>query len=147
MGAAACTCTLRASHWHVATGLAGYGPDGSDGYATFATLAEALDYARDELRFAVDHAHESAHAHGDAGDYESAWENVLACERLETLRANLDPARASAPLYRDDAAAFVALQESQAADFPHDLTGADRLYLWQCEEPSECDHVDEEEGF
>lgn len=128
-------------HWHVATGLAGYGPEASDsdGFATFASLADALEYARDELVWFVDYAHEGAHAFGEAGQFEDAWKEVLRVEELENLRANLSPTRRLAPLYRDDPAAYAALQESQAAEFPHDVSHNTRLYLWQCETPDDCD--------
>lgn len=131
------------AHFHVAYGLAGYGPDGADEFASFATLAEALDYARDELVADVDMAHEEAHALADAGDYESAWRAIERMERLETLRANLDPKRAQAPLYRDNPGAYAQLQESQAAAFPHDVAGNSRLYLWECESPVTCEHLAE----
>ncbi len=135
--------TYTANHWHVATGLSGYGPDGADGFASFDSLAQALDYARDEMRDAIDFAHDGAHGFAQAEDYESAWNEVLRIESLETLRANLDPARQSAPLYRDDPVAYAALLESQAADFPHDWSEHTRLYLWQCEDPATCEHGEE----
>lgn len=131
------------THWHVATGLVGYGPDGADGFATFDTLAGALDYARDELSMFVDMAHEEAHAFGDEGQFEEAWRAVLLMERLELLRANLDPARSQAPLYRDDPPAYFALLESQANEFPHDVSHNTRLYLWQCDDPASCEHGEE----
>lgn len=131
------------SHYHVAHGLAGYGPDVDEGTATFETLGEALEYARDELAGDVDIAHESAHSFGDAGQFENAWREVLRMESLELLRANLDPARAQAPLYANDPAAYRALQESQAGMFPVDAYGpAGRLYLWDCDE-AECLERDE----
>lgn len=124
-------------HWHVASGLAGYGPDAadSDGFPTFGTLAEALDYARSELSVYVDMAHEEAHALADSEDFRGAWEAVVRMQELETMRANLDPSRATAPLYRDNPDAYASLQDSQAADFPHDVTHNSRLYLWACDEP------------
>lgn len=142
--------TTNPSHWHVATGLAGYGPEGSDGFACYATLADALEGAREEMRSFVDMAHDAAHGFGDAGQFEDAWLEVLRCERLEVLRANLDPARRDAPLYRDRAGyppgdeRWCKLQESQAADFPHDVSHNTRLYLWQCEDPAGCEHCEEE---
>jgi hypothetical protein len=127
-------------HYHVASGLAGYGPDASDsdGFPTFETLGEALDYARDELLVFIDMAHEDAHALADDGQYEDAWRQIERVEALENLRANLDTKRASAPLYVDDAAAYAALQESQLAEFPHDVSHNARLYVWSCVE-TECE--------
>lgn len=136
----------QAPHWHVATGLAGYGPDGSDGYACFDSLSGALEYARDEVLASVDYAHDSAHAAAASDDYRGAWEDVLRMESLETLAANLGSWRKSAPLYLHDPDAYAALQESQAADFPHDVSHNTRLYLWQCEDPTTCEHCDEDGG-
>ncbi len=147
-------------HYHVQSGLAGYGPDADENTATLDALADALDYAREELSTFIDMAHEDAqqlalhasqyHAaykldssrvdmmRSALEHYADAWKELERVETLETLRANLDPARRNAPLYRDDAAAYAALQESQAADFPHDVSSNARLYLWTCGE-SECE--------
>ena len=128
-------------HYHVATGLAGYGPDAadSDGFATFESLADALDYARSELSTFIDMAHESAHMFGASEQYKDAWTEILRCEDLELWQANLDPARKDAPLYRDDSAAYAAMQAEQAAQFPRDVSYNTRLYLWDCaEDPCDC---------
>lgn len=135
---------MSASHWHVATGLAGYGPDGADGYASFDSLSGALDYARDELSTFVDFAHEGAHAAAEDGRFEEAWREVVRMEDLENWRANLDPKRAGAPAYVNDPAAYAAMQEEQAAQFPRDVSYNTRLYLWQCETPEDCDHLEED---
>lgn len=124
-------------HYHVSHGLAGYGPDGDSDTPTFDTLGDALEYARDELSTDADMAHSDAHILAESGDFESAWKAIELMESLELLRANLNPARAAAPLYRDDPAAYAALQVSQAAEFPIDVSGSSRLYLWDCAEP-EC---------
>ena len=136
-------CDAPRDHWHVATGLAGYGPEGADGFVTFSTLSDALEYARDEISTFVDMAHEDAHACGAAGMFEDAWREVLRIEDLESWRANLDPARRSAPLYREDPAAYASMQEEQAAQFPRDVSYNTRLYLWQCEDPATCEHGEE----
>jgi len=128
-------------HYHVATGLAGYGPDAadSDGFATFESLADALSYARDDLSAFIDFAHDGAHGFASQGDFESAWNEVVRMEDLENWQANLDPARANAPLYRDDSAAYAAMQAEQAAQFPRDVSHNTRLYLWDCaEDPCDC---------
>ena len=154
---------MPTAHFHVASGLAGYGPDAadSDGFAQFDTLAEALEYARDELDSWVDMAHEGAHdmaLHASQyhaafkldssredmramalEHYADAWSELERSEALEILRANLDPARRNAPLYRDDAAAYAALQRTQADEFPHDVSHNSRLYLWECSEDCEGD--------
>ena len=133
-------------HYHVATGLAGYGPDAadSDGFATFGSLSDALSYARDELSSFIDMAHESAHSFGAEEQYKEAWGEILRCEDLELWQANLDPARRNAPLYRDDSAAYAAMQAEQAAQFPRDVSYNTRLYLWDCSD--ECDSSDDWEG-
>lgn len=125
------------SHYHVAHGLAGYGPDGDEGTPTFETLADALEFARDELAVDVDMAHEAMHSLADAGEFEQAWAEVLRIESLEVLRANLAPGRRNAPLYAADPAAYSALQVAQATEFPVDVSDCGRLYLWDCDE-AEC---------
>lgn len=120
--------------WYVASGIPGYGPELEPEDEGFESLSDALAYARDELSTFVDMAHETAHYLGEQGDFEAAWRQVELMESLELLRANLDPARASAPLYRDDAAAYAALQASQAAGFPVDVSHNTRLYLWEGDE-------------
>ena len=133
-------------HYHVATGLAGYGPDAadSDGLAAFDSLSDALSYARDELSSFVDMAHESAHAFGAEQNYQAAWGEILRCEDLELWQANLDPARRDAPLYRDNPGAYAAMQNEQWAQFPRDVSYNTRLYLWDCsEDPCECSWEEE----
>lgn len=126
-------------HYHVAYGLAGYGPDASDsdGFPTFESLGDALSYARDELSTDVDSLHISARMLAESEDYKGAWFEMMRAEDLDILRMNLDPARASAPLYVDDAVAYRALQQSQLADFPVDVSASSRLYVWDCTE-TEC---------
>lgn len=132
------------THYHVATGLAGYGPDAADtdGYPTFDTAQEALSYARDELTTWIDFAAETAQSYAAGEDYEQAWKESQRADDLETLRANLDPARREAPLYRDNPTAYQTLVQEQVGGFPHDVSYNTRLYLWQCDE-SECADEDE----
>ncbi len=128
---------IQSAHYHVQSGLAGYGPDCDENTATFENLSEALDYARDEFLVYIDMLDGDMRQLASQGDYEESWRTFEFIERLEFLRANLDPRRANAPLYRDDAAAYAALQESQADEFPHDVSHNSRLYLWTCTE-AEC---------
>ncbi len=131
------------THWHVASGLAGYGPDCDEGTPTFHDLGDALEYARDELSVYVDMAYDGARSSAEpwapegheaaAPDYETAWQEVSRAWELETLRANLDPKRSEAPLYAGDTDAYSALQRSQAEEFPHDVSYNARLYLWDCQ--------------
>src|SRR4029450_5198246 len=132
-----------ATHYHVASGITGYGPDGADGFACFDSLAGALDYARDELSTFADMAHEAAHGFAAEHAYADAWGEIERMEELETLRANLDPARASAPLYRDDPDAYAALQAEQLAGFPRLVSHNTGLYVWPCDEP-DCEHCDDD---
>jgi hypothetical protein len=118
--------------------LQGYGPDVDEGTPTFDDLSSALEYARDDLSVWIDMAHEAAHSFAADGQFEDAWKEILRCEDLELWRANLDPARRDAPLYKDDPAAYAAMQSEQAAQFPRDVSYNSRLYLWDCDE-SDCE--------
>jgi hypothetical protein len=132
------------THWHVENGIAGYGPDTGEGTPTFDSLADALDYARDELNEFADMAHQAAHALAEQGQFEDAWRESTRVEALDVLRGNLDPKRRNAPLYRDNATAYASLLESQAAEFPHDVSYNVRLYLWPCD-AAEC-HDDNDDN-
>lgn len=121
--------------YYVAFGLSGYGPDLEPEDEGFESLGEALLAARDELARAIDDCHSLAHACGAAGNYREAWLEVVRMEELETLRANLDPARAKAPLYHEDPAAYERLQRTQLDElFPVDTSEAGRLYVWEADE-------------
>jgi len=130
-------------HWHVASGLAGYGPDGADGFASFDSLADAIEYAREEIGPFVDMAHESAHSLAESSDFEGAWREIERIEDLELWQASMDPARKEAPLYRGNEEAYAALLADHAAQFPRDVSYNTRLYLWDCAE-SDCEHCEEE---
>lgn len=133
-------------HWHVATGLAGYGPDGADGYAS-ATDARGIALAlTEELGSAAESNYQTAESLADPGkDYEGAWRTMKLGEALTTLSANLDyDKRAQAPLYVNDSAALDAtIMGIVASEFPLDITHNTRLYVWQCDD-SDCDHTGEE---
>lgn len=125
------------SHFHVASGLAGYGPDASDsdGFARFDTLGEALQYVHEsELPLWIDQAHETAQCLAAGEDYRGAWYEVVRADDLEALRQNLNPARRSAPMYVDDLAAYEAMQQDQLATFPRTVSDSSRLYVWECDE-------------
>jgi hypothetical protein len=117
--------------WLVRYGLVGYGPEGEN--ATPADTLEGLaDVLCDELSRAADRAHETAHTLADAGEYESAWGEIKRSEGLAILSANFDPARASAPLYAGDPAAWRATIERMVAEsFPCDVGEYERLYVWE----------------
>lgn len=129
------------THTHVATGLAGYGPDGED-YATFDSndltgIAEAI---RSELALSIDALADEYTGLGEAGLFAEAYTVNTMISELETLRANLDPQRANAPLYRDN----VELWESTLRDLISQANGTyvssnTKLYVWdECGE-SECE--------
>lgn len=129
-------------HWHVATGLAGYGPDGADGYASATDAREIASALVSELDSAADFNYESAESLADPGkDYEAAWRTMKLGEALTALSANLDyDKRATAPLYVNDPAALdMTIMGIVASEFPLDITHNTRLYVWQCDD-SDCDH-------
>lgn len=125
------------THYHVAYGLAGYGPDDIGGQLE--TLSDALECARDELATDVDSAHEAILSHIESQEWEQACEAFTAMEALEILRMNLDPKRRSAPMYVNDPAAYAALQETQLDLFPVDVGTSSRLYVWECDADCEID--------
>ena len=136
-----------AHHWHVATGLAGYGPDASDGnIATINEsdaegLASAIQY---ELQDIADFETQNAEGYAESEDYKSAWETMKNAERLDTLAANFNNMRAQAPLYAGNPALWhETVYRMVAESFPVDYRdGNSRLYVWEC---SETDCHDEEE--
>lgn len=97
--------TTQGFHWHVKVGIPGYGPDltDADGYAG-TDDADAADSVRYELSSFADFLEDGASMLAEQEDYKGAWLNHKKAEALLALRANLDPARASAPFYRDDPA-------------------------------------------
>lgn len=150
------------AHWHVATGLAGYGPDGSDGFDTASEVTEIPDLVRFELDTAIQGASDDAHACRESADkafgqgnrdaalegYRDAFKAIDLADGLVTLHANLDPERANAPVYRDAPDKWTAtILQIVADNFPLDLDtrGSGRLYVWECESPDVCEHANEEE--
>ncbi|GAA3751134.1 hypothetical protein [Micromonospora maritima] len=135
------TTTTAVTHWHVATGLAGYGPDGSDGYGTATDMPTLADLIRSELRDASSAEDETSRSIAEAGDYEDAWKIKTRSEELDTLAANFDNKRADAPLYagRPDLWAET-VQRLAVEKFPLDISYNTRLYVWPCEE-SGCEHL------
>lgn len=133
------------SHWHYATGFAGYGPDGADGYSYGADVIDAARGLSDDLRNVhADACHQDAQGYADAGDYESAWKTRELSDALDVKGMCLDvDKRLSAPLYADDRPALVAMLTellNSADRTPLDIHGNVLLYVWQCTEPN-CEHV------
>ena len=152
------TAETTEMHWHVETGLQGYGPEAET--PTFYPLTEdsALQAVSDELNRAADSAHELAMAIGDQAydppehwtatdadllaQFREAWRELKRSDHLATMAANTDPSRSQAPLY--SANPFEGpqlwaievrrlLSEANTEDLSHNS----RLYVWQCSE-SEC---------
>lgn len=131
------------THYHVASGLAGYGPDASDDISDGPSFAEygptgAADAVRDELERTMDHLGDVAEGYAESGDYKDAWDTHKLGEALDMLRLNLAPERATAPLYRDRLDLWTETVTKLLSDptFPLDLDiqGNTRLYVWQCAE-------------
>lgn len=123
-------------HYHVQTGISGYGPDSDENTYTSESVRETADAIRWELDNAIDANVQTANLAGERGYYEEAWEAHKLAETLETLRANLSNDRADAPLYRDDPAAWdTTLARLIAETFPLDIIEpSTRLYVWTCGE-------------
>lgn len=130
-------------HYHVATGLAGYGPDGSDGYATAMDMATLADLIRSELRDASESEDQTSRSLAEAGHYKWAWQAKTRSEAMDTLAANFDNKRAEAPLYRGAAELWAeTVQRLAVENFPYDISDNSRLHVWPCEE-SDCEHLAE----
>lgn len=136
-------------HWHVASGLAGYGPDGSDTTFVSPTTATALaESIRVELDMWADSERDGAEGYAEAGDYESAWKLRKHADGIETMRTSLDNERVNAPLYRDAPEKWdETILRMVAESFPYDVDeGRSRVYAWECGEPDEtCEHLNAED--
>lgn len=152
-------------HWHVAYGIPGYGPEGTDGYTTATDYDQLCNAVRDELRDSADMLTDQANGIAetaqryeremDAGhrtrhaveEWREAWFTLKRAEELDTLRANFDPARQAAPLYVDNLAAWhETVDRLIGENFPLVITEgpASSLYVWQCDN-AECEHLSETE--
>lgn len=140
-------------HWHVAGGLAGYGPDGSDGYGTATSGAQLADMLADELRGAADYLHEGAEATAES-DKAAAWDVSKEAEAAATLALNFDNKRSEAPLYAGRPDDWDAEVERLAREhFPyyydHTVGPGDSarlsLYAWRCDAGETCEHVTDED--
>lgn len=137
------------SHWHIAYGLFGYGPDGADGFATFDTpesVAEALHSTY--VPEVVEQLDDEARMHALDEDYKAAWEAHVYGDEVNIVRQNFNPARANAPLYADEPEKWRStIIDLIGQHFPlqvvHSTPGGTHLYVWECEEP-DCDHLEEE---
>jgi hypothetical protein len=132
-------------HWHVATGLAGYGPDGSDGFGTGLSVTETAGLIESELNLASESARELAVARAAAKKYKDAWETMVRSDELDTLALNFSPKRKDAPLYKDNESAWEEeIKRKIGETFPLDIPEHSRLYVWEHED-DECEHLEEDE--
>lgn len=140
---------ITVAHWHVASGLAGYGPDaGSTTYATANTAPELADAIREELRGWADSENDGAHAYADAKDFEGAWMLAKHANSVEHVRMNLDNERMNAPVYADNPQAWDETVLGMVRDlFPYAVDeGRSKVYAWECSEPDDaCEHANAED--
>lgn len=137
---------IQPAHWHIATGLQGYGPDGSDGYDTADTFEGLTSAIHEEVNRHANAEFEAADAIADGGEYEDAWNTLRRSRELDTIARNFNPSRAHAPIYRDNPAEWHACILRMVGDvFPLDVSHNTRLYVWQCENGPECEHLTEED--
>lgn len=127
------------AHWHVATGIAGYGPDAADdNFDTLTSIREVAESVRYELDACADIAHDAAVAFADAGDFEQAWSEHVRSEDLGTRSLNLDAKREGAPLYVGNPGLWEeTLQRLTGECSGMDVTPSVRLYVWECTEDCE----------
>ena len=139
--------TTTGAHWHVASGLAGYGPDGADGFDTVDTMEQLADAVREELAYWSDQETSSAEAYAESGDFKSAWMLHKHAELIEQFRMNLDNARASAPLYVDNRPLWhETIRATVTEHFPFGVDeGNQYVFAWLCDDGAECDHLTDED--
>lgn len=132
------------AHYHVASGLTGYGPDaGNTTYRVATTAPELADEIRAELAEWADYERDGAVGYAGAEDYKAAWFMAQHVDEIEVMRANLDNERADAPLYQGDPDLWhETIYRLARESFPFDVDeGRSRVYAWGCEEPA-CEHLD-----
>lgn len=130
---------LESSHWHVATGLQGYGPESDEfGFPTFEDSDDGLIELVDEVHRILDEfsewEFESADALGESGQFEDAWKTRKHSDELDTLARNWSNDRRSAPAYAGDPALWSDWVRSNLDAFPIDVSFNTRLYVWDCVE-------------
>lgn len=135
------------THWHVETGLAGYGPDAADtdGFTVYRALTDVADAIRGELDTHAEYEVEVARTYAEHGDYESAWNLREHADSLGTMAGNFSNTRADAPLYQGDPTLWDAeITRLIAEHVPVDVNeGRTRIYAWMCDE-TECEAGEDE---
>ncbi len=132
-------------HWHVATGLASYGADASNGWQTATTMTDLADLVRSELENQAERHIGLARLHADSGDYKAAWGMRKFADRLDILWHSFNNERAAAPLYAGDPEKWDAtVRRLVEKHFPMDVDGGKRrVHVWECRWPDRCDTFDE----
>lgn len=132
------------THWHVTTGLAGYGPDNSDD-DTWSTATNAQELAAEVKEYCETVADieypMAAQTAAENGDYKAAWLLSENSHALFNLAQGFDyDTRAKAPLYVNDPEALDDTMIRLAREhFPFDYNeGRSRIYVWECDEPDLC---------
>ena len=123
------------THWHISSGLLGYGPMGDETETVAATLEEVADCIQYELDAWIDSQYESANALAEMGEFEDAWNTLKRSEHLSAIRANFDNKRADAPLYAGKPQLWRDTIRRQIGElFPLDVSDNSRLYVWDCDD-------------
>jgi hypothetical protein len=146
-------------HWHVATGLKGYGPDGSVGFAYAETTEELCGAITYEIDRAIEHQSQEGSYHAEkarefreSGDILSELAHLrdfLVCnslvEELEVNHGNFCWSRSETPLYRGKPELFEeAILKQVSEQFPMNTGHYNRLYVWKCTEGSSCEHLSDD---
>lgn len=150
-------------HWHVAYGIAGYGPDGVDGFLTATEIrgpGGLADLISTELQKAAEASYQEAEGLSIEADklreqrltdreleaLRAYQEEMQRTDTLSTLSANFSINRESAPLYTDNPALWEEnVLRLVAKAFPCNISSNERLYVWECEEGGRCEHLQEYE--
>jgi hypothetical protein len=143
-------------HWHVSTGLEGYGPGGATQDNEFdraTTWPELADLIKDELNRASEAQTELADSiageepyEDDGRDYREAWITLKRAEDLATKAMQFDNRRADASIYKDDPDAWDTTIERMAREIHLTPLGDHSvLHVWECAFPDICKHGRDED--
>jgi hypothetical protein len=148
------------THWHVASGLTGYGPDASSTtYGTACTIRELAALLEGDLKDAAESEFQTASAIVYSPDndpdsvplenYKEAWLTEKHGEELASIAMNFSPDRLDAPLYKDNAPLWEeTIKRLVAEHFGYFGMGTlqiahnSTLYIMECSEDN-CEHLKE----
>jgi hypothetical protein len=126
------------THWHVGTGLRGYGFD-AETVGSYENAWQAGDAIGELLDRLGDSLMENAHSFAGMGEYKAAWDCYLACESLDREARNVSSERADAPLYHGD----LELWSAEAArlierwyPWAYSDHSPTTVHAWHCTEPA-----------